>query len=401
MIILLIQRPRYMEFLEKFKDNEQIKIITGIRRSGKTYIMKMFIDKLKNEDGISADNIIQMNFESFAFRNVKDADSLYQYVMDHQGNGKQYLFFDEIQHVDGWQEAVNAFRVDLDCDIYVTGSNSSLLSGDLATALAGRYVELHVYPLSFSEYYHFHQGKPETAYKLFIDYVQDGGFPLVSIATDDEVKTSIKQGIIDSVILNDVLLRSKLRDENALLRLVGYLMSEVGNNISTSKVAATLKSNQINISAPTVNTYLDLLKRAYVFYSAKNYDLRGRKYLSSTDKYYVVDTGLRNTFINKSGRDNLGHQLENIVYLELLRRGYQVDVGKFGSKEIDFVARKGNDVTYYQVTRQLPENSTRETDNLVKIPDGYKKMVLTLNLLDQGNVDGVEVKYVIDWLLEE
>lgn len=398
---MLIKRPRYMEFLEKFKDNEQIKILTGIRRSGKTYIMKMFIDKLQEEDGIDKDNIIQMNFESFAFRKVRDADSLYQYVMDHKGNGKQYLFFDEIQHVDAWQEAINAFRVDLDCDIYITGSNSSLLSGDLATLLAGRYVELHVFPLSFSEYYNFHQGKPETAYQLFMDYVQDGGFPLVSVATDAEVKTSIKEGIIDSVILNDVLLRSKLRDENALLRLVGYLMSEVGNNISMSKVTATMKSNHINVSTPTVNSYIDLLKRAFVFYSAKNYDLRGRKYLNSNDKYYVVDTGLRNTFINKSGRDNLGHQLENIVYLELLRRGYQVDVGKYGTKEIDFVARKGNEIIYYQVTQQLPANSTRETDNLRYIPDGYKKQVLTLNLMDQGVIDGVEVKYVIDWLLEK
>lgn len=398
---MIIQRPRYMEFLEKFKDNEQIKIITGIRRSGKTYIMKMFIDKLQKEDNIKADDILQMNFESFAFRKITDADSLYQYVMDHKGNGKQYLFFDEIQHVNGWQEAINAFRVDLDCDIYITGSNSSLLSGELVSVLAGRYVELHVFPLSFSEYYHFHEGKPETAYKLFMDYVQEGGFPLVSIATDNEVQTSIKQGIIDSVILNDVLLRSKIRDENALLRLVGYLMSEIGNSISVSKIAATLKSNHIDVSAPTITTYLSLLKRAFVFYSAKNYDLRGRKYLSSNDKYYVVDTGLRNTFINKSGRDNLGHQLENIVYLELLRRGYQVDIGKYDDKEIDFIAKKGkDDVTYYQVTQQLPTNSTRETDNLVRIPDGYKKEVLTLNLMDQGIIDGVEVKYVIDWLLE-
>lgn len=397
---MIIQRPRYMEFLEKFKDNEQIKIITGIRRSGKTYIMKMFIDKLKKDDGVDSSNIIQMNFESFAFRKIKDADSLYQYVMDHKGSGKQYLFFDEIQHVNAWQEAINAFRVDLDCDIYVTGSNSSLLSGDLATLLAGRYVEMHVFPLSFSEYYNYHQGKSDTAYQLFLNYVQDGGFPLVSIATDAEVKASIKEGIIDSVILNDVLLRSRLRDETALLRLVGYLMSEVGNSISVSKIVSTLKSNQINVSNPTINTYLDLLKRAFVFYSAKNYDLRGRKYLSANEKYYVVDTGLRNTFINKSGRDSLGHQLEDIVYIELLRRGYQVDVGKYGSKEIDFVARKGDETVYYQVTQQLPENSKRETDNLRYIPDGYKKKVLTLNLLDQGTVDGIEVEYVIDWLLK-
>lgn len=398
---MLIQRPKYMNFLEKFKDNEQIKVITGIRRSGKTYIMKMFIDKLISEDGIDKSNIIQMNFESFAFRKIRDADSLYQYVMDHKGTGKQYIFLDEIQHVNAWQEAANAFRVDLDCDIYVTGSNSSLLSGELATWLAGRYVELHVFPLSFAEYYHFHKGSPQNAYQLFLDYVRDGGFPLISIAKDEEVKTSIKQGIIDSVILNDVLLRSKVRDENALMRVVSYLMSEVGNSISISKIAATLKSNHFEISIPTVNNYLTLLKRAFVFYPAKNYNLRGRKYLNSNEKYYVVDTGLRNAFINKSGRDNLGHQLENIVYIELLRRGYKVDVGKYDNKEIDFVARKGEDeVVYYQVTMQLPQNSTRETDNLRYIPDGYRKKVLTLNVMDQGNIDGIDVEYVIDWLLK-
>lgn len=396
---MIIKRPSYMNFLEKFKDNEQIKIITGIRRSGKTYIMKMFIERLKNVDKIDSQNIISINFESFKYRQIKNADNLYDYVMKHKGSDKQYLFFDEIQHIKDWQEAINAFRVDLVCDIYITGSNSSLLSGDLTTLLAGRYVELHVFPLSFSEYYNYHHGKAETAYNMFLQYVQDGGFPLVSLTKDVEMKNSIKQGIIDSVILHDVLSHSKIRDEEGLLRIVSYLMSEVGNNISVNKLARTLKSSGFNISAPTLSNYLSLLERAFVFYSAQNYDLRGKKILRSSDKYYVVDTGLRNTFINKSGQDNLGHQLENIVYLELLRRGYQVNVGKYDNREIDFVARKEQETIYYQVTMSLPENSKRETDNLRYIPDGYKKEVLTLNLLDQGMIDGIEVKYVIDWLL--
>ncbi|KRN41553.1 hypothetical protein FC77_GL000231 [Lactobacillus acetotolerans DSM 20749 = JCM 3825] len=388
-----------MNFLEKFKDNEQIKVITGIRRSGKTFIMKMFIAKLKKEDGIAPNNIISINFESFAFRKIKDADSLYQYVMDHKGKGKQYLFFDEIQHVDSWQEAINAFRVDLDCDIYITGSNGSLLSGDLATLLAGRYVELHVFPLSFKEYFTFHKGSPETAYNLFLDYVKDGGFPLVSLTNDEDVKQSIKQGIIDSVILHDVIIRGNIRDESAITKIVDYLMSEVGNIISLRKMANTMKSNGNPISIPTLSTYLSLLERAFIFYRAKRYDLRGRKILNSKDKFYIVDTGLRNTFINKSPQDNFGHQLENIVYIELLNRGYQVDVGQYDDKEIDFVARKGNEIIYYQVTLRLPDDSKRETDNLRFIPDGYKKVVLTLNMLDQGTVDGIQVKYVVDWLL--
>lgn len=399
---MIIKRPLYMNFLEKFKDNEQIKVITGIRRSGKTFIMKMFIDKLKTDDQISPENILQINFESFAFRKINDADDLYEYVVKHVGkSGKQYLFFDEIQNVKNWQEAVNAFRVDLDCDIYITGSNSSLLSGDLATLLAGRYVEMHVFPLSFSEYYNYHQGTPETAYQMFLQYISDGGFPMISLTEDEDVKNSIKEGIIDSVILNDVLLRSKLRDETSLLKIVGYLMSEVGNSISAAKIVSTMKSNHLNISSPTLSNYLSLLQRAFVFYRAQQYDLRGRKLLRSNDKFYVVDTGLRNTFINKSSQDNLGHQLENVVYIELLRRGYKVEIGRYDDKEIDFIARKGSEVVYYQVTMSLPAGSTREIDNLRFIPDGYKKEVLTLNLMDQGIVDGVRVKYVIDWLLNK
>ncbi|WP_333603718.1 ATP-binding protein, partial [Lactobacillus acetotolerans] len=316
-----------------------------------------------------------------------------------KGKGKQYLFFDEIQHVNSWQEAINAFRVDLDCDIYITGSNGSLLSGDLATLLAGRYVELHVFPLSFKEYFTFHKGSPETAYNLFLDYVKDGGFPLVSLTNDEDVKQSIKQGIIDSVILHDVIIRGNIRDESAITKIVDYLMSEVGNTISLRKMANTMKSNGDPISIPTLSTYLSLLERAFIFYRARRYDLRGHKILNSKDKFYIVDTGLRNTFINKSPQDNFGHQLENIVYIELLNRGYQVDIGQYDDKEIDFVARKGNEIIYYQVTLRLPDDSKRETDNLRFIPDGYKKVVLTLNMLDQGMVDGIQVKYVVDWLL--
>lgn len=295
---------------------------------------------------------------------------------------------------------MNAFRVDLDCDIYITGSNSALLSGDLATLLAGRYVELHVYPLSFKEYYDFKKGRPETAYQLFLNYVKDGGFPLIAMSEDEDVKQSIKQGIIDSVVLKDIVMRANIRDASTIIKLTEYLMSEVGSTINPNKIANTLRSNQVRISLPTVNNYLTLLTRAYVFYRAEKDDLRGKKYLQGKEKYYTVDTGLRNTFINKSGRDNFGNQLENIVYLELLRRGYRVTIGDYEGSEIDFVARKGGEVVYYQVTQRLPDNSTRETDDLRYIPDGYKKVVLTLNMFDAGSVDGIEIKYVVDWMLE-
>lgn len=397
---MLIQRPRYLEFLRKFKDNEAVKIITGIRRSGKTFLMNMFIDELKS-DGITEDQIIHINFENLAFNKIKDEMDLYNYVHEHENKTKKnYLFFDEIQHVQNWQRAINSFRVDMDADIYVTGSNAFLLSGELATLLSGRYVELKVYPVSFKEYYDFKQGTPQTSFKLFTEYIEDGGFPAVDVAPDADLKIALKKGIFDSVVLRDVALRAKTRDDKAIIAIIEFLMSEVGSSISATKISNTLKSNGFKTTTATVISYLKLLEESYLFYQAKKYDIRGKKYLSTMGKYYVADTGLRNMQLNKDYRDNLGHQIENIVFIELLRRGFTVDVGDYSGKEIDFVAKKGKVVEYYQVTEHLPENSTRETDNLRFIPNGYQKTVLTLSQFDVGEVDGIPVKYLIDWLLE-
>lgn len=397
---MIIQRPHYISFLRKFKDNEMIKVITGIRRSGKTFLMNMFIDELL-KDGIKSEQIIHLNFEDLALRDIKNAEDLYHYVHDHEVKGKKnYLFFDEIQHVQHWEEAINSFRVDMDADIYVTGSNAYLLSGELATLLAGRYVELRVYPLSFKEYYNFKNGTPANAYQLFTEYITDGGFPAVDVAPSDDLKIVLKQGIFDSVVLRDIALRAKVRDDDVVIALIEYLMSEIGNSISANKIANTLKSNGYRTTASTVISYLDLLERSYLFYKAKRYDIRGKKLLNTQAKYYVADTGLRNTRLHRNFRDNIGHQIENIVYMELLRRGYTVDVGNYDKKEIDFIARKGQDVEYYQVTEHLPEDSKRETDNLRFIPDGYKKYVLSLSQFDSGSVDGITIKYLIDWLLE-
>lgn len=397
---MLIQRPRYMEFLRKFKDNEAVKIITGIRRSGKTFLMNMLIDELK-DSGTAEDQIIHINFENLAFNKIKNEMDLYDYVHEHENKTKKnYLFFDEIQHVQNWQRAINSFRVDMNADIYVTGSNAFLLSGELATLLSGRYVELKVYPLSFKEYYDFKQGTPQTSFKLFTEYIEDGGFPAVDTAPDLDLKVALKKGIFDSVVLRDIALRAKTRDDKAIIAVIEFLMSEVGSSISATKISNTLRSNGFKTTTATVISYLRLLEESYLFYQAKKYDIRGKKYLSTMGKYYVADTGLRNMQLNKNYRDNLGHQIENIVFIELLRRGYTVDVGDYSGKEIDFIAKKGKAVEYYQVTEHLPENSTRETDNLRFIPDGYQKTVLTLSQFDVGAIDGIPVKYIVDWLLE-
>lgn len=399
---MIIPRPRYIKFLREFKNNEAVKIITGIRRSGKTFLMNMFIDELINKDHIDKNQIIHINFENLAFNSIKNEMDLYNYVHKHEIKGKKnYLFFDEIQHVKNWQRAINSFRVDMDADIYVTGSNAFLLSGELGTLLAGRYVELKVYPLSFSEYYHYKQGKPETAYKIFTEYIEEGGFPAVATASNTDLQIALKKGIFDSVVLRDIALRTKSRDDKAIIAIIDFLMSEVGSSVSATKISNTLKSHGFKTTPSTVISYLKLLEQSFLFYQAKRYDIRGKKFLSTLSKYYVADTGLRNTELNKNYRDNFGHQIENIVYLELLRRGYSVDVGDYSGREIDFIARKGQKVEYYQVTEHLPENSTRETDNLKNISDGYQKFVLSLSQFDAGNVDGIRVEYLIDWLLEE
>lgn len=398
---MMIKRDKYLKFLKQFKDNEAVKVITGIRRSGKTTLMNMFIDYLKQE-GIQDDQIIHINFENLAFNDIKDEMDLFHYVHDHENKlKKNYLFFDEIQHVQNWQKAIDSFRVDMDADIYITGSNAHLLSGELATLLAGRYVELKIYPLSFKEYYDFKQGTPENRYQLFTDYITDGGFPAVDLAPSEDLKTALKQGIFDSVVLRDIALRAHTRDDQAIVAIIEYLMGELGSPVSATNISHTLKSNGFKTTTSTVISYLNLLEQSYLFYKAKRYDIRGKKMLNAMGKYYVADTGLRNTRLNKNYRDNLGHQIENIVYLELLRRGYKVDVGDYSGKEIDFVARKGQQVEYYQVTERLPENSTRETDNLRFIPDGYQKIVLSLSQFDAGIIDGIQVRYLLDWLLDD
>ncbi|MBP2058243.1 putative AAA+ superfamily ATPase [Lactobacillus colini] len=395
----MIQRPSYMKFFNEFKDSEFIKVITGVRRSGKTYLMNMFIDELK-KSGVKDDQIIHINFESMQYSKIHTAQDLYDYVsvrkLDDQ---KNYLFFDEIQYVNEWEKAINSFRIDFDSDIYVTGSNSHLLSGELATLLSGRYVQLTIYPISFAEFFNYKNGQYFQENELFEQYLQVGGFPNSILAPSEEFRNTVLHDIFNTIMYRDVALRSTVKNERAITVLAEYMMSEVGNSVSANKIANNLKSSGFKISTDTVISYMNLLEQAFIFYKARRYDLRGKKWLQTLGKYYVVDNTLRNIQLNRSSHDNLGHTLENIVYIELLRRGYQVDVGNYDNKEINFIARKGEKIEYYQVTLQLPVGSNRETDNLRFIPDGYPKTVLSLNANDEGVIDGIQVKYVLDWLL--
>lgn len=398
---MIIERPHYLKFLNKFKDTEFIKVITGVRRSGKTFLMNMFIDQLR-EEGIPDNRIIHLNFENLKYAKINDYIQLWQYVHDHITEGQRnYFFFDEIQNVEDWEKAINSFRVDMDADIYVTGSNSHLLSGELSTLLAGRYVELTVYPISFAEYFNFKKGQPFQENEFFNEYLQLGGFPNSILAPDADFRNTVLQDIFNTIMYRDIALRAQVKNYRVITAIAEYLLSEIGNPISANKIARTLQSNGFKTQTKSVITYLDLLEQSFIFYRARRYDIRGKKWLQTLSKYYVVDTGLRNIQLNRSSRDSLGHQLENIVYIELLRRGYKVDIGNYDNKEIDFIARKGEQVKYYQVTLQLPENSTRETDNLIMIPDAFEKIVLSLDQNDVGIVNGVQVKYVLDWLLEE
>ena len=338
MLQTVFDRPLYLNRLKKYQNSEFIKVIIGVRRSGKTFVLKMFRRHLQQSDVAEA-QIVFLNFESMQYQPLRTVETLHRHVMERAVAGqKTYLFFDEIQRVVDWEDAVNSLRVDLDADIYLSGPNSPLLSGELATLLVGSMVEIPVFLLSFQEYIQFRrfEGVPNT---LFPEYVQRGGFPATALVDDDEVHRTILDGIFNSILLQDVSERANLRNDGILSRLATFLLSETGNSIFINNIANTLKNEGAGVSNNAIAKYVNLLEQASIFYQARRYDLRSKAYLRA--KYYTVDTGLRNATLNKSFRDNFGHQIENIVFIELLRRGYQVDVGSYDNTEINFITKKG------------------------------------------------------------
>ena len=397
----MFERPEYLNQLIKFKDTDFIKVITGVRRSGKSVLLMLFQEHLIKE-GVPDDQIIYMNFESFEYQTITTEERFREKLNEllPKDTKKIYLLFDEIQVVEGWQRVINGIRVSFDSDIVITGSNANMLSGELATLLSGRYIEIPIYPFSFQEFLNvkgieLNSRKVDIAYD---EYEKYGGFPSVTIA-EESIKDTILSGIFDTIVLNDVALISGIKDPTALKSIISFLADNVGQLVNTSKIVNTLKNEGIETTNHTVNRYLDLLESGYLFYRTKQYDIRGREYLRTNGKYFIVDTGLRRNAVGRKD-GNYSNRLENIVYIELLRRGYTVDVGKLDTKEIDFVARRLDETLYVQVTYELPNNS-HETDNLLHIKDNYKKIVVTGKYHDIEQIDGIPIVYIADWLLEK
>jgi hypothetical protein len=379
-------------------DTEFIKVITGVRRSGKSYLLLM-IKNMLLERGVKEQCIIYINFENPDNAHLILEKNLYDFVkLNKPDSGKVYLLFDEIQEVNEWQKQVNGMRVAFDCDIYLTGSNASLLSGELATYLTGRFVEIKMLPLSFSEYLMFKNLENGDSSRYFQDYVQYGGFPSVVLQDDAQLKKDVLNGIYQSILWRDVAFRSDIREPDTLERIARFLIDNIGHSVTTNKIANTIRSSGKKISNVTVDAYLKLLEDSFLFYKAQRYDIRGKEYLKSQAKYYVSDLGIVLSALKKT-QSNRGSKIENIVFLELKRKGYEVFVGKYDSKEIDFVALRMDQTLYIQVTDQLPDESDRETDNLLYLPTGHKKMVITNHWENVGTIDGIEIVHVVDFLL--
>ena len=432
----LKKRDIYLRQLKAFQDTEMIKVITGIRRCGKSSLMKLMADSLR-DSGIGEEQILEMNFESMRFADMTVKD-FYAHVSRQIIPGKRmYLFFDEVQRVNGWENAVNSFRVDFDCDIYITGSNAHLLSSELSTYLAGRYVEIKVLPLSFQEFLDFHgyavserrtltgqmkkritdaDGEVCDAKELYEAYAKFGGMPMLAdVGLELERVNAALEGIYSAVVVRDILEREKRKDQRTitdpllLRKLMMFLADNIGNSVSASSIGNTLVSEglltegnrKVKPATHTIQAYIEALKESYIFYEIKRFDIKGREYLKTLGKYYIVDTGLRNYLLGYRDGDT-GHILENIVYFELLRRGYDVAIGKIDNREVDFIATKVDDKKYIQVTEAMnaPETRQRELTPLQHIPDNYEKMVVCMDTGLQQEQDGIRIVNAIDFLLQ-
>lgn len=396
----MIIREKYLQRIKSMMDTEFIKVITGVRRSGKSYLLMMLRDLLLARK-IPEAQICFINFENPEYFHLNTFDQLYLYLKEHYPTNKRtYFLFDEIQEVTQWQKLINGLRVAYDCDIYITGSNASLLSGELATYLTGRYVEIQMHPLSFQEYLTFKNEPQLQPAQLLNEYLRFGGFPSVVLQKDDALKKDVLNGIYNSILLRDVALRATVKEPELLSRIATYLLDNIGQLISTNKIANTLRSNGRKVSNNTVENYLQLLEDSFLFYKVTRFDIRGKEHLKNQGKYYTVDLGFILSQLHQI-HSNRGSKIENLVFLELKKRGYQVYVGKYDSKEIDFVATKSEETVYIQVTEQLPANSQRETENLLHLPTGHKKMIITNSWMDVGTYEGIAIVHLQDFLLDE
>ena len=433
----LKKREGYLNKLIGFRDTEPVKVVTGIRRCGKSSLLKLMALHLK-ETGVVPAQIIEMNFESYEFKDMT-ADDIYYYVKERIIEGKRmYLFFDELQRINGWENAVNAFRVDFNCDIYVTGSNAYLLSSEYSTYLSVRCVEIKMLPLSFKEFLYFHgfevretksalggmrkqvfdgSGERYDLRDVFDAYMRFGGMPgIADVGLNQEKALSLLDGIYSTVVVRDILEREKRRgqqritDPILLRKIILFLADNVGSSISVNSIGNTLVNEGLledgrrkgTPSTHTVQAYVNALLESYFFYDIKRFDIKGREYLRTLGKYYIVDIGLRNYLLGFRNRDS-GHALENVVYFELLRRGYDVAIGKVDQAEVDFIATKADDKIYIQVTESMlgEEVRRRELAPLQKINDNYEKIVLSREPGMDTSYEGIKSINLVDWLLSD
>lgn len=395
----MIIRPQYMNTLKTYRDVPLVKILAGIRRCGKSTILDMLRDDLQNS-GVPADHIISMRYTSEDFDSGMTDKDMYSEIKGQMtDNGRYYLLLYEVQEIGGWEKAVNSLLENANTDIYVTGSNSKLMSSEISTYLTGRYISIPVYTLSFAEYLEFKKSDFRSAKELLNEYLRLGGFPIVALGNFDERSAyQIVEGIYNSVITNDITKRHNIMNFDLFNRVVKYIIENVGKTFSANAIAKFLKSEGRPLSVEAVYNYLSWLEKAFVIYRCQRYDLQGKSVLKTQEKFYLADSSLKYCIMGFDPK-SIAAMLENIVYFELRRRGYEIYIGKNKAKEIDFVAVQRDERIYVQVCRRLPEESDREVANLLEIKDHYPKYVVTLDELAAGNINGVKIVHLADFLL--
>ena len=399
----MIERPLYVDKIMAYVDTPFVKILTGVRRCGKSTILKMIMERLKTERNIPEDRIISCRFDSMEYEDMT-AKQIYTLLKDQlSSTGRTYLFLDEVQEIRGWEKVVNSLASDFDVDLYITGSNSRMMSSEIATYLTGRYISFRIFTLSFGEFLMFKSkfanvGEPKAE---LANYVRLGGFPATHLQaySQDEIYTIVRD-IYNSTIFSDIVKRNQVRKIDQLERVVKYTFNNVGNTFSAKSIADYLKAERRSLDNETVYSYLEKLEKAYLLHRCSRYDLQGKEILKTQEKFYLADVALRYSVLGYNA-DSVASSLENIVYLELCRRGYTVNVGKTGDSEIDFVAVRQNEKIYVQVTQEINSEKTekREYNRLLEIPDNYPKFVLTTDEFAGGNYEGIKTMHIADFLL--
>ena len=400
----MVIRENYLNTLIDAKDTEFIKVITGVRRSGKSTLLLMYKEYLINNN-IAENRIIHINFESAMYDYIRNYKDLYEEIKNKLSKEKTYILLDEVQNVNEWEKAINSLNVDFNVDIYITGSNAYLLSSELATLLSGRYIEIKMYPLSFKEYLKFNNYDISNIEEKFYEYLKYGGLPAITQIKDkNNLVMAYLNDIYNAIVKKDIIERNSIKDIARLENIVKYVSSNIGSSISANKISDYLNSNKIveKSNHLTVDNYLKMLENAFIVYKADRSDIRSKALLKTLGKYYIADTGLRNIILGFRNIDE-GHLLENVVYLELLRRGYRVNIGKTLDYEVDFIAENPNEIKYYQVTQSLKESSVleRELRSLESIQDNYEKIILTMDRTINKDYNGIKVINIIDFLLED